>query len=424
MKGLIPVTSRAKSAGTILAAVIAAAALGLPSVTGAAAAATAPAASWPAGLAHPVAASCPRGETLIAPTGGWTDALGVIHVRFKAAPSVTALVPPSGLTAARVTNAMVTDIGLRMHAAASSSYRRQLVRRVLNLSRNRRAPEFCWTKPSAAMLKSSLLRAGKAAPAQRATGGSSPKFAVYDSGNWGGTAVTSAQYGVGINGAQGSWHVADGTPDPSGDSAEATWVGIGGGPGNTSPTQGLIQTGTSVRTGSGFQSWYEAIGTSGCTRNTHFCGSMSSVNAVHNSDSVFGEVTWESSSSACFFFNDNSRSTGSYDVCTALNIPYDHTSAEWVNENLIGQMWLYNNPHTVTWTSQYLSAGFSGAGPWTSPFAGAATSVVMGIGVLPSGSPNNCSNPTILSYPVNIANTSTGGTSQILTCYVPGIEAP
>ena len=422
MKGLIPVTSRAKSAGAILATVIAAAALGLPHVSGAAAT-TAPAASWPAQLAHPAAVSCPRGETLIAPTGGWTDPMGVSHVTFKAAPGMTALVPPSGLTAARVTNAIAADIGLHVHASASSSYHRRLVQRVLNLSRNRRAPEFCWAKPSRSMLKSSRLRARKAAPAQKAAGGSPPKFTVSDSAGWGGTTVTSAEYGTGINGAQGSWHVADGTAGPT-PNAEATWVGIGGGAGNNSSTWGLIQTGTSVKTGSGFQSWYEAIGSSGCTTVTHFCGSMSSVNAVHNSDSVFGEVTWESSSSACFFFEDNSRSTGSYDVCAALNIPYDHTSAQWVNENLLGQQWYYNNPHTVTWTTQYLSAGFSGAGPWKSPFAGAATSIVMGIGVQPTGSPNNCSNKTVLSYPVNIANTSTGGTSQILTCFVPAIEGP
>lgn len=420
MKGIRTVTSRAKPAGVILATVISVAALGLPLAGRAAAAAPASGASWQVQLAHPAAVSCPRGETLVAPTGGWTDAMGVSHVTFKAAPGMTALVPPLGLTAARVTNAMAADIGLHVNASVSSSYRQQVVQRVLNLSRNRRAPEFCWAKPSLAMLKSSLLRTSKATSARKTAGGSSPKNTYYDSGNWGGTTVTEAEYGSGINGAQGVWTVPPASAGPA-PNEESTWVGIGGGAGNPSNTKGLIQTGTSDQTNEGYRSWYEAIGTSGCTDTTAFCGSYSSVNAVHPGDSVFGEVTWESSGSGCFYFEDYARSTGSYAVCTDLNIPYDHTSAQWVNENDYPALY-YNNPHTVTWQDQYLSAGFASAGPWASPFAGSAASLVMGAGTPPTGSNNTCSNSTVLSYPANIANTSTGGTSQILACYIPGVD--
>jgi Peptidase A4 family len=424
VKPISPARLRAKPAGAILLTAVAAAALGLPLVSGAAAATPAAASAWPATLTRPAAVTCPRGETLIAPTGGYTDAMGVSHVTFKAAPGMTAMVPPRGLTAARVTNAMAADIGLHVKTWASASYRRQFVQRVLNLSRNRTAPEFCRTKPDAAMLKSAFLQRGRATPAHEAASGSPLKNTFYDTPIWGGTTVTEAEYGTGINGAQGSWHVADGTTAPAA-SGESTWVGIGGGEGNNSSTKGLIQTGTQVLTGEGYRSWYEAIGTSGCTDTSAFCGSYSSTNAVHNSDSVFGEVTWESSSSGCFYFVDNSRSSGSYDICTPLNIPYDHTSAEWVNENYIEDGLDYNNPHTVTWQNQYLSAGFSFAGPWKGAFAGSAASLVMGEGSAPTGSTNNCSNTSILSYPANISETSSsGGTSQILTCYRSNIEGP
>jgi hypothetical protein len=69
-------------------------------------AASAPAGSWPSQLARPAKATCPRGQTLIAPTSGRTDALGVVHVTYKSDPGLVAVVPPRGLTAGKVTPAV------------------------------------------------------------------------------------------------------------------------------------------------------------------------------------------------------------------------------------------------------------------------------------------------------------------------------
>ena len=409
MKGLIRVMRRLKLVGVILLSAVATAALGVPGVSATAMTVPAAAQSWPAQLARPAPASCPRGQTLIAPTGGWTDTLGVSHLTYKADPGLDAVVAPRGLTAGRVTAALAADVGLHVSPSASSSAHQLLVRRVLNLAQNQRAPEFCRSKPASGMLETT-----------RAAG--SPLLNTVDlNANWAGYATTQAEHGGPINGASGAWTVPYHTAGLS-PSAESTWVGIGGGPGGETGGKGLIQTGTSMMTGDGFQSWYEWIGTSGCV-NT-FCGKYSSVDAIHQGDSIQGEVTWNSSTSACFFLDDFSRITGSWSVCQAVNVPYDHTSAEWVNENKIGAGAYYDNPHTVTWTGMTIDDTVAGQGTWVSPFSTPYEALIMGPGYIPPAGTISCANGNFLSYPVGAATNSDSGTSRILTCYIPGYDSP
>ena len=409
MKGLIRVMRRLKLVGVILLTAMATAALGVPGVSATAATVQAAAQSWPAQLARPAPASCPRGQTLIAPTGGWTDTLGVSHLTYKADPGLTAVVPPRGLTAGRVTAALAADVGLHASPSASSSAHQLLVRKVLNLAQNQRAPEFCRSKPASGMLETT-----------RAAG--SPLLnAVQLNANWAGYATTQTEHGSPINGASGAWTVPHHTAGLS-PSAESTWVGIGGGPGGETGGIGLIQTGTSMSTGKGYQSWYEWVGTSGCV-NT-FCGKYSSINAISPGDSIQGDVTWNSSTSACFYLYDFSRITGTWSVCQPVNVPYDHTSAEWVNENHIGAVPYYDNPHTVTWTGMTIDSTVAGQGTWVNPFSTPYTALIMGPGYTPPAGTVSCANPNFLSYPVGAATNSDGATSKILTCYRPGYDSP
>jgi hypothetical protein len=411
MKGLIRVITRTKLIGVILLTAIATVALGLPRVSGTAATASAAAQSWPAQLARPAPASCPRGKTLIAPTGGWTDALGVSHVTYQAYPGLVAVVPPRGLTAGRVTAALMADVGLRARHSAISSSQQLLaqVRQVLNLAQNQRAPEFCRSGPDLGVLDRK--------PAE----GSPLRNTVDRNYLYGGYATTQTEHGSPLNGAEGSWTVPGHTAGLS-PSAESTWVGIGGGVGGETGGIGLIQTGTSMQTSAGFRSWWEYIGTSGCVN--AFCGQYSSINAISPGDSVFGYVSWNTSTSACFFFDDFSRSTGSYDVCQSVNIPYDHTSAEWVNENHINDGFYYDNPHTVSWSGMLIDNTVAGNGNWVSPFSTAYEALLMGPGTTPAAGTISCASGNFLSYPVSAATNSLGGTSKILTCYIPGIDSP
>lgn len=299
-------------------------------------------------IGSPGPASCPPGETLILPTSGWTDGLGVSHVTYKADPGLVAMIPPHGLTVGKVTTTLLADVGLRTHSARSASYER-MVRQVLDLAKNQRAPEFCRSSPGQAMLET----IGAA--------GSSTRNGVQVNSIWAGYATTEKERGTSITNALGAWTVPRHTAGLA-PSAESTWVGIGGGP-DGETARGLIQTGTSMQTNEGYRSWWEYIGTSGCTG---FCGRYSSINAISHGDSVIGEVDWTSSSTACFFFADLSRSTGSWDLCRTVNIPYDPTSAEWINENHLYQGYYYDNPHTVYWSG--MLAGKYGH-PLTSPFS-------------------------------------------------------
>src|SRR6202021_4200183 len=99
-----------------------------------------------------------------------------------------------------------------------------------------------------------------------------------------------------------------------------------------------------------------------------FCGKYSSVNAVRPGDSVTAAVWWDTSTSATFLV-DTSNGGGEWDVSTSVNIPYDHTSAEWVDEWPPASPY-YDNPGTVRFTDQSLSSNFAGGGPFTSPFTG------------------------------------------------------
>lgn len=352
--------------------------LGLDSAT---AAGSAQVPSWPSQVAHPVAASCPRGQTPILPTSGWTDALGVAHVRYKALPGLVSNVAPRGLTARRVTSAVIADLGL----AAVGQPRWRLVRQALRLAAMHTAPAFC---------RSQI------------------QFTHVWSSNWGGYGVTETEHGNAINAVRGQWTVGQ-SMTSSQPSAEATWVGVGGGIGGETKGWGLIQDGTSMRTNNGYQSWFEYIGSNGC------CGAVfNPVNSVRPGDQVAGEVWWGSSTNACFYFTDFSRSGGDISTCKGnLPIPYDHTSAEWVNENLLADGYYYDNPGTTYFHDQALNSGFSGQGTWVAPFSGSYEAIIMYQGS-PQGT--DCSNSNVLSYPEN----ATGGSSDIITCTRQGIDSP
>lgn len=53
------------------------------------------------------------------------------------------LVPLRGLTARRVTPALMADVALGARQPVSSPWGRRLLQQVLNLTKDRTAPEFC-----------------------------------------------------------------------------------------------------------------------------------------------------------------------------------------------------------------------------------------------------------------------------------------
>lgn len=352
---------------------------------------------------------------LVAPTSGWTDAYGVAHLSYARAPGLVAKIPPPGITASRVTPAVISDLGMPRGSASGSRPGQQLVRRVLSLAENRTAPEFC----------RSAARPGTEIPAaqagSRGASGSALRFDHRFSGNWGGYEVTEAENGgTGINGVVGSWTVGQ-SQTSSQPSNSSTWVGLGGGGGEGNPdVWGLIQDGVSMQTNEGYRSWWEYIGSSGCT-GTVCDPHYTAVNSARPGDVIIAQVWWSTTTSACFYLSDQTRSSASFFTCqTSLPIPYDHTSAEWVNENQLQNGFYYDNPGTISWSDQQMAN--TADGTYRSPFTGTFTGVIMApYGGTPAAS---CSNGQVLAYPVNAANTSNGGSSQIISCSISGLDSP
>jgi hypothetical protein len=416
--------ARVRLAAAMVAGVAAVAVAGTLAAAGGAAAAAVPtagasaaaSAAWPSQVAHPAAVSCPSGSTLVAPSSGWTDALGVAHFSYKAVPGLTASVPPRGLTAGRVTKAMLTDIGLPAGAAGAAGARggHSAVQQALNLGQHQTAPAFCRSKAQ----PNEVLPKRSSGPVTSAASGT--RYTHVYRGNWGGYALTEAENGGAIEAAYGSW-TQGGSHTSSSPSASATWVGIGGGLGEGSGTVGLIQAGTSMQTDEGYRSWFEYISNS-CTSGPcapHFSGT----DDVRPGDSLTSDVWWASSTEACFDFTDWTTSAASIFTCVS-NIPivFDHTSAEWINENLLAEGYqYYDNPGTTDWTDQAFADNPS-TGSYLSPFSKPYEAVVMAID---GGSPSpSCGHTGVLSVPVNAGGSSTVGSSQEQTCVISGIDSP
>jgi hypothetical protein len=67
--------------------------------------------------------------------------------------------------------------------------------------------------------------------------------------NWAGYQVDGT-----FDGARGDWTVNESIPGPPTPNFDATWVGVGGADNNS-----LIQAGTQMMTGHGYQSWFEWV---------------------------------------------------------------------------------------------------------------------------------------------------------------------
>jgi hypothetical protein len=395
-----------RPAGVVVLSFAAVAALSVPGLSSAATATAAPAPAWPSQVTRPGPASCPRGERLIAPTSGWTDALGVAHLVYRAAPGLVANIPPRGLAAGEVTPAVLSDLGVRAARPASPAREERLARLFVRLARDRTAPEFCHGKPAG--VPAPRLRSVSALPSTHTDG---------PTGAWAGYAVTESEFGGGINGVTGSWSVPANSGSPP--DAESTWTGIGGNIGGEKDGYGLIQTGTEMAftdvSGqmNGFYTFFQYAGSNNCKS---VCGPYSSADAIIPGQEVTAYVWWDSSTTATFLL-DTPDPGANWDV-TDYSVPviYDHTSAEWVNED--HPAFTYDKPGTVQFTAQGLTGSFGGAGSFISPFEGSYEALIMVTST--SVKATDCSSGNgVISYPAYPGNSSAGGSSDIITCPNP-----
>lgn len=381
--------------------------------------------TWPANMARPAVPQCPQGEVPLIPTSGSTDSLGVSRFEYASMPGMVAIAPPKGLTTGNVTPALLTDLGLPTHPETGAKGREQAVREAVALSAEPNARAFCrGTSPAAPPVRSRASQGTSSAVAKAASG--SAQFSHYFSYNWAGYGVTEAEYGTTANEVNGAWTVnGSHTSTQYQPSAEATWLGIGGGIGEGSSTWGLIQEGVAMRTNLGYQDWWEILGDT----DNNACNTNPSCDPVYASyvtpgDSVNGEVFWNTQQVACFDFTDNTHPADSFYSCSGIPDGgiYDHTSAEWINESLVteGYYQYYDDPGTTYWTNQSLGATFGGAAAVSSPFVypfQAEVMLVPGTPYTNNGLPSPaCSSAGVESFPANAVNNGSSGSSVIDTC--------
>jgi hypothetical protein len=389
---------------------------------------------WPAGVIHPAAASCPTGETLVEPTSGWTDDLGVSRLTYKSAPGMVTILAPRGLKASTVTPALLADLGVSTRSRSGVAVRQAVVRQALSESARPVAPAFCESRPQFDLASFHHKTDGISGPGRK----NGQVFGhVY--GAWGGTGITEAESGVGISAVSGNFTVGK-DQTTLGPGAEATWLGIGGGLAHEGPPYGLIQDGVSMQSGEGYQSWFQTV-------NYNSSGNYTCCNAQYTTtpgnvspgDSIAAEVWWSSTTEACFYLYDAQHNAADIPITCISTASgehhattYDHTSAEWVNEEIIGSpvekdpqskdmYYYYDNPGTIKWTGQEFSSAFGNDGSWQSPFPG-AESIIMA----PNGSTGtSCgSDNGVLSYPDDFGTNADGGYSSIQTCVVPETDSP
>jgi Peptidase A4 family len=382
-------------------------------------------------------AACDLGGTLLTPTPARTDKLGVRYYTYREFPGMVTKVPPSGLTAARVTPALLADIGLESASSAKNALtavaRQNLDRAAISLSAAG-APKLCaGTAQSRRLLGAGQLPRRAAAP-------SGLRYNVY-ADDWGGYGLDESEFGGGINAAEGAWDVGHGTT--SGTSAypsveESTWVGVGSLDNNPNNPRGLIQAGVAMITDpmfvpppgttppGGYTSWWEVVGTSsgttleGCNGFNNNCDPVYNIgDTTRPGDAVLVRVWYKSSSTACFLLVDYSHSGGDIAQTCAPSAVYDHTSAEWVNENNLGSGYLYNNPGTISFNTQNVSSAFA-PGPWVQAFSlGAYQTVIMETDSITHAGVTTCpGGGVLLSKGVN----ASGQASQIATYHVNGCD--
>jgi hypothetical protein len=313
-----------------------------------------------------------------------------------------------------------------MSSISGSGAQQAMIRQILYESAHPIAPAFCESHP-----KPDLVRLSKKS---RQRDGSGQTFAHVFASNWGGTGITEAENGAGINGVYGAFTVGRDLTT-SGPGAEATWLGLGGGLDSEGPPAGLIQDGISMQAGEGYQSWFELVNYN--SSGDYTCCSAHYTTTPGNAgpgDSITSQVWWDSSTEACFYLSDAQHSGADIpSTCDNVSgtITYDHTSAEWVNESINGetteknpnQTYLfYDNPGTINWTAQLFTDSFGGGGTWQSPF-GAGESIIMYYTLNPP-SGTSCGTAGVLSYPDDIGSNSFGGYSSIVTCEITGVDSP
>ncbi len=251
--------------------------------------------------------------------------------------------------------------------------------------------------------------------------------------NWGGYEVTEAENDhTGINYVQAAWNNGR-SSTTSAPSAEFTWIGIGGGggEGNLKGPWGLIQAGSSMETDQGYQSWLEFLGGPDYSTNQITCNKkvepgcgalLTPVDSAEPQDSMSAQVYWSTSTTGCFIVTDQQRSSADISACYSdMDIPYDHTSAEWIVEKVSPPKY-FDDPGTISWYDQDFADIAVSMPVLVDPFSGSfEADILYDTAVNSNPSATGCGSGTgIVAVPYDGANQS----SNTDICRITGYDSP
>jgi hypothetical protein len=146
--------------------------------------------------------------------------------------------------------------------------------------------------------------------------------------NWAGYQVDGT-----FDGAEGQWTVNESLPGIPTPNIDATWVGVGG----STASSSLIQVGTQMLSGHGYQSWFEYVGGNAQippTYGSDYGVSFTSSSVVHIGDEMSGLVYWQTGKEACFDMTNLTTDSGDFDGCIdPMPITMNRSSIEWIDED-------------------------------------------------------------------------------------------
>lgn len=296
-------------------------------------------------------ASCPKGEKLILPTAHTTDALGVTRYTYRALPGLVSKVPSLGLTASRVTPAVIKDLGVRVTPTLTTAQLRRDIAR-----ETRTPPWFCLSAPVAGSIPSAGKHSTSGEMAPQAVDGTNVNS------SWAGVQVTSGEFNAPINSAYGDFPTTT-APIPQVKSRASEWVGVG--------WPALIQAGietdsdAGTRTLTPFLDYVTGSSTDPC------CGLTPGSNVPAGNEMAV-EVYWESDTNACFYVLDTNTGQAPINSCVDVSnygVQHNTSDAEWFLEDALPIGLYYENLNQIPWTDMSFSEGAEVNPNWHDPFA-------------------------------------------------------
>lgn len=280
--------------------------------------------------------TCPAGTMKLEPSSANRTVHGadVYHYVMKSGPGFNSYVPPAGFNPLTSSNSILSEMNMPMRPAKGGAL--AAWKKAMSDYKSTRQPELCEAQTPFSS------PAGKRTLLSTATG---EEAAHAGSNHWSGYVDTNG----GFTAVGAYWYQT--TASSSGNSAEVTWVGIGGW-----NSGDLIQDGTSSPGNNYPYAWWEYIGPKSVD--------IQSADRTYSGDTIEAQVYYSTASygTAQYWVHDDGV-TVLNERETNLSQDYDPSTAEFINERPVPNSGPYaplsNTGTTYFWDANGVNSGGS-----------------------------------------------------------------